>query len=58
MGETLVEIAFDYGTPWMLDVSKRKAVVEMKEKGAIHVLSREEYEALLPTAIAFFDENV
>lgn len=56
MGETLVEIAFDFGTPWMLDTKKRKAVPELKEKPAIKVLSREEYEQLLPEAIAFFEQ--
>jgi len=56
MGETLVEVAFDYGTPWMRDVAKRKALAEANEKAAIKVLSRGEYEALLPLAIAFFNE--
>jgi hypothetical protein len=56
MGETLVEIAFDYGTPWMKDTAKRKAVAEAKEKPAIKVLSKEEYERLLPKAIEFFKE--
>lgn len=54
MGETLVELAFDYGTPWMKDSGKRKALAEAKEKAGIRVLSREEYEGLLPTAIQFF----
>jgi len=55
MGETLVELAFDYGTPWMQDVTKRKAVVESGEKAAIKILSREEYENLLPKAKEFFE---
>lgn len=55
MGETLVEIAFDYGTPWMRS-AKRKALIEVKEKAAISVLSKEEYDILLPNAVAAFDE--
>ncbi len=55
MGETLVEVAFDYGTPWMQG-AKRKALAEQKEKAAIQVLSQEEYEALLLIAIAYFKE--
>jgi len=54
MGETLVELAFDYGTPWMQDPAKRKALVELKEKDGIRILSKEEYEKLLPDAIQFF----
>jgi hypothetical protein len=57
MGETLVEVAFDYGTTWMTDGAKRKALAEQKEKAAIQVLSREEYDLLLPIAIAFFTET-
>jgi hypothetical protein len=53
MGETLVEVAFDYGTPWMQG-SKRKALREHAEKAGIKVLSKKEYEKLLPTAIKFF----
>ena len=56
MGETLVELAFDYGTPWMTDAAKRKAVSEAKEKAGIKVLTKEEYEGLLPKAIEFFNE--
>ncbi len=55
MGETLVEVAFDYGTPWMKNAAKRKALCEQKEKAAIKVLSRKEYEKLLPKAIEFFE---
>lgn len=55
MGDTLVEIAFDYGTPWMRGPS-RKAVSEEKEKAGIRVLSKEEYEALLPGAIKFYED--
>lgn len=47
MGETLVEVAYDYGTPWMQDPAKRKAIREHADKAAIRVLTREEYEALL-----------
>jgi hypothetical protein len=55
MGQTLVELAFDYGTPWMRDKAKRKAVSEASEKAAIKVLSRKEYEKLLPKAKEFFE---
>ncbi len=55
MGETLVEIAFDYGTPWMRNAAKRKALSEATEKAGIKVLSREEYEKLLPEAVSFFE---
>lgn len=56
MGETLVEIAFDYGTKWMLNEKKRKALAEHGEKDAISLLTKEEYEALLPTAIEYYKE--
>ncbi len=54
MGETLVELAFDYGTEWMTDPTKRKAVRERTEKDGIRVLTKEEYEKLLPRAELFF----
>ncbi len=57
MGETLVEVAFDYGTPWMRNAVKRKALVEAAEKAGIRVLSRKEYERLLPKAVKFFKES-
>lgn len=57
MGETLVEIAYDYGTPWMQDASKRKALVEAGEKAGIRLLTKEEYEALLPEAKSFFENE-
>ena len=56
MGETLIEVAFDYGTPWMMGAGKRKAVTEAKEKEAITILTRAEYEAMLPDAIRFYEE--
>lgn len=52
MGDVLVEVAFDYGTPWMLDTGVRKAIPE-KYKGALKVLTKEKYDLLLPKAIAF-----
>ena len=55
-GETLVEVAFDYGTAWMRDATKRKALAEAKEKAGIRVLTKEEYEALLPKAEEFFKD--
>lgn len=55
MGETLVEIAFDYGNAWMRDPKKRRALAEAKEKNGIRVLSRAEYEELLPKATEFFE---
>lgn len=57
MGSTLIEIAFDYGTPWMRDQAKRKALGESAEKAGIRVLTREEYEALLPKAEQSFKEE-
>lgn len=57
MGETLVEVAYDYGTPWMLDSAKRKAITELGEKAGIQVLSKAEYEKLLPRAIKFFEAS-
>lgn len=53
MGETLIELAFDYGTKWMKDPSKRKAVRERAEKDAIRILTKDEYEELLPRAKRF-----
>lgn len=57
MGETLVEIAYDYGTSWMKNTEKRKALVEMNEKAGIRILSKAEYDKLLPEAKAFFDAS-
>ena len=56
MGETLVEVLYDYGTPWMQDTTVRKALAEAGEKAGIRVLTKEEYEDLLPEAIKFFEE--
>lgn len=55
MGHTLVEIAFDYGTPWMTQSSARKALLEDGEKVGIRLLTKEEYARLLPEAIEFFE---
>lgn len=55
MGEAIVEVAFDYGTPWMLDAATRKAITEHKEKAGLRVLTKEEYDALLPKAVKFFE---
>lgn len=55
-GERIVEVAFDYGTGWMRDAGKRKAFNEVEHKAAVRVLTKEEYEALLPAATAFFQE--
>lgn len=56
-GNTLVEIEFDYGTPWMLEASKRKALLELDEKDGIRVLSKDLYEKLLPLAKGFFEDS-
>lgn len=53
MGKTVVELAFDYGTKWMQNDGKRKAVNEEECKKALRLLTKEEYEALLPEAKAF-----
>jgi len=55
MGETLVEIAYDYGTPWMKDPKKRKALAEEPEKAGIQTLTKEEYKAFLLMAIEYFE---
>lgn len=47
MGDVIVEIAYDYGTPWMQDASVRKGVREMVDRAAIRVLTKAEYEARL-----------
>lgn len=54
-GERIVEVSFDYGTEWMRDATKRKAFNETEHKGAVRVLSREEYESLLPRAQAAYE---
>lgn len=56
MGETLVEVAFDYGTSWMKNEKKRKALAEHKEKAALRVLTKEEYDALFPAAVKFYED--
>lgn len=55
MGETIVEVAFDYGNAFMLDATKRKAIPERELKTALRVLTKDEYEALLPEAKKFFE---
>lgn len=55
MGETLVELAFDYGTPWMKG-SSRKGLSEAKEKAGLRVLTKGEYEKLLPKAVKFYED--
>lgn len=56
VGETLVELAFDYGTAWMRDKTNRKGLSEAKEKDGIRLLTKGEYETLLPTVIKFFED--
>lgn len=46
-GETLVELAYDYGTPWMQDATERKAIPEAKLKEGIRLLTEDEYKVLL-----------
>jgi len=53
MGRTLVELSYDYGTEWMRSATTRKAVEEKVHKQGIRVLSKEEYNELLPTARNF-----
>ena len=57
MGKTLVELLFDYGNDWMKDVSARKAVEESTHKAGIRILTKEEYEELLPKAEKFYSEH-
>lgn len=52
-GDLLVEVAFDYGTPWMTS-SMRKAFPESQIKEAGRVLTKEEYDNLLPEAVRVF----
>lgn len=47
-GHTLIELAYDYGTPWMVDSTQRKAIRESLEKKGIRLLTKAEYEDLLP----------
>lgn len=54
VGETLVEIVYDYGTAWMKGTS-RKALAEFKEKAGLRVLSKKEYEERLPEAVRFYE---
>lgn len=53
MGKTLVELAYDYGTEWMQDTSVRKALNEKECKKAIRILTKKQYEKLLPKAKKF-----
>lgn len=54
MGNVMVEVAFDYGTPWMQEVNVRKGVRE-NERKAITPLTKEEYDFFLPEAVSFFE---
>lgn len=53
-GDTIIEIAYDYGSDFMRS-SSRIGLKEMECKIALHPLTKEEYETLLPEAIAFYD---
>lgn len=57
MGNTLVELSFEYGNEWMQDSKIRKAVKEHPCKEAIRVLTKKEYEKLLPEAKDFFEKQ-
>lgn len=52
-GDLIVELAYDYGTPWMRS-SMRKGLPEHDIRKAARALSKEEYESLLPGAKKFF----
>lgn len=52
MGETIIEVAYDYGTPWMQG-EVRKGIPE--KEGGIKLLTKEEYDLLLPEAVQFFE---
>ncbi len=54
MGETLVELVFDYGTSWMIGPD-RKALREKAEEAGIRPLTKAEYEQLLPVAREAFN---
>jgi hypothetical protein len=45
--ETLIEVAFDYGTKWMKDPKERKAFSEQTDKSGLRTLTKNEYERLL-----------
>lgn len=55
-GNVIVGLEFDYGTDWMKNRTVRKGVEEHGERAGIRVLSKEEYEALLPEAERFYAE--
>jgi len=54
MGNSLVELSYEYGNEWMQSSSVRKAVEENTHKAGIRVLTKEQYEKLLPKATQFF----
>lgn len=56
-GNTLIELGFDYGNKWMMSTKSRKAVEEFAHKNAIRVLTKEEYEQLLPEAEKFYSQK-
>ena len=47
MGDTLIEIEFDYGTPWMRDKTARKALNEREHKAGIRLLTKDEYDLII-----------
>lgn len=54
MGETIIEVAYDYGTPWMKG-EVRKGIPE--KASGIKLLTKEEYDLLLPKAVSFFEKS-
>lgn len=56
MGDRLVEVVFDYGSPWMLGKKAHKAFKELGDKAGLRPLTEAEYQEALPKMIAFFEE--
>lgn len=57
MGNVIAEISYEYGTNWMQDSEIRKGLEEKTLKDAIRVLTRKEYEELLPKAKQFYEDS-
>lgn len=56
MGERLVEVTFDYGTPEMQDPKVRWGLREFLEKAALRPLTEAEYQEALSGATSFYKE--
>ena len=55
-GDRILEIQFDYGCEKMLDKSIRRGIKQYREKDACSLLTKEDYDCLLPEVKKLWDD--